>query len=324
MPGFVLPLSGAFLFPPAATQLAKEVDALTQFLLIVSAIAVLFVIGGFVYFSIRYRRKPGDALPPRITHNYLLEFLWSFIPFVIFMFIFCWGWLVYHKMRAHPSGREVLEVNVYGQMWNWDFVYKNGRKSSNILYVPLGRAVKLVMTSRDVIHSFYAPAFRIKQDVLPNAYTSLSFTAEQLGKFYVFCTEFCGTGHSGMRARIHVMDPLQWDEWLAKNPYKGLSSAQVGQKVFQTRCIVCHNTTAEKKIGPGLAGVFGSQRTFQDGGSAPADENYLRESILNPSAKIVKSFSNQMTPFAGLLTDEELTGLIEYIKTLKPSRKAAP
>ena len=302
--------------PVAATDLAKEVDQLIYFLVEISAVASVLVIGGFVYFSIRFRRKSETEKTPAITHHYLLEFLWSFIPFVIFMFVFGWGWLVYDKMRDHPN--DALEIHVYGQMWNWDFVYKNGKKS-NVLTVPVGKPVKLVMSSRDVIHSFFIPSFRIKQDVLPGTYTALSFTAQKKGKFPVFCTEFCGAGHSSMLSSVHVMSLKKWEQWLAKDPYKGLSLSQIGEKVFQKSCTACHTATQEKRIGPGFAGLFGSKRAFEKGESLIADESYIRESILTPSTRIVKGYGNLMTPFAGLLQEEEMTGLIEYIKSLKIS-----
>ena len=205
----------------------------------------------------------------------------------------------------------------YGQMWNWDFVYKNGRKTSNELYVPLNRSVKLILTSRDVIHSFFVPSFRIKQDAVPGRYTSLWFKANHTGNFQVFCAELCGTGHSAMGAKIHVVPLKEWEEWLKKNPYKGLSMTKIGQKVFQGRCTACHKTNSDKLIGPGLAGLYDTMRPLLNGKSAKADENYIRESILNPGAKIVHGYSNQMTPFAGLLSEEELSGLIEYIKSLR-------
>ena len=308
--------------PTPATKWAEDLDQLIYFLVEISVLASLLVIGGFVYFSIRFRRKSEQEKTPAITHNYLLEFLWSFIPFVIFMFVFGWGWLLYDKMREHPE--KALEIHVYGQMWNWDFVYKNGRKSTGLLSVPLGRPVKLVMSSRDVIHSFFIPSFRIKQDVLPGVYTALSFTAKKRGKFPVFCAEFCGEGHSRMLATVQVMDPKEWDVWLATDPYKGLKLSQIGETVFQKTCTACHAPTEEKRIGPGMAGLFGSKREFTDGKSLIADENYIRESILNPSARIVKGYGNLMTPFAGLLTEEEMTGLIEYIKSLNTvSKKSA-
>ena len=305
---------GGFL-PVSAADIAKDVDSLTHFLVLISSVASLLVIGGFVYFAFRFRRTSESDKTPHITHNFLLEFLWSFIPFLIFMFVFVWGWQVYDKMRKSPEN--ALEIHVYGQMWNWDFVYKSGRKSSGTLYVPINRPVKLIMTSRDVIHSFYIPSFRIKQDVLPGLYTSLNFTANKKGRFHVFCTEFCGAGHSSMLARVQVMDLKDWEQWLAEDPYKGMSLGQIGQSVFQKRCLVCHQTTKEKRIGPGMQGIFGSMRELTDGSRIKADENYIQESILNPSEKIVKGFGNLMTPFAGLLQEEEMTGLIEYIKTLK-------
>ena len=316
---FLINSAEAAWLPVAATDLAKEVDQLIYFLLEISVLASILVIGGFVYFSIRFRRKSEADRPPAITHHYLLEFLWSFIPFVIFMFVFGWGWLVYDKMRDHP--KDALEIHVYGQMWNWDFVYKNGRKSSRVLTVPVDKPVKLIMSSRDVIHSFFIPSFRIKQDVLPGSYTALSFTARKKGKFPVFCAEFCGAGHSSMLATVHVMGLREWEEWLVKDPYKGMSVSQIGESVFQKTCTACHTVTQEKRIGPGLAGLFGAKREFKEGGSLVVDENYIRESILNPSARIVKGYGNMMTPFAGLLQEEEMTGLIEYIKSLKVEQK---
>ncbi|MYE07802.1 MAG: cytochrome c oxidase subunit II [Oligoflexia bacterium] len=309
--------SAAKWLPAPATKLAEEVDQLIYFLVEISILSSLLVIGGFVYFSIRFRRKSEKDKPPAITHNHLLEFLWSFIPFLIFMFVFGWGWLLYDKMRDHP--KEALEIHVYGQMWNWDFVYKNGKKSSGTLTVPVDKPVKLIMSSRDVIHSFFIPSFRIKQDVLPGSYTALSFTANKKGKFPVFCTELCGAGHSSMLATVHVMEREEWEKWLAKNPYKGMSLAQIGGSVFQKSCTACHTASTEKRIGPGLAGLFGTKREFEKEEAKVADENYIRESILNPSARIVKGYGNLMTPFAGLLTEEEMTGLVEYIKSLKVS-----
>jgi len=311
---FINSASASKILPTPGTDLAKEVDQLIYFLIEISVLASILVIGGFVYFSIRYRRRSDKDKTPVITHNYLLEFLWSFIPFVIFMAVFVWGWYLYDKMRRHP--KDALEIHVYGQMWNWDFVYKNGRKSANLV-VPKDTPVKLIMSSRDVIHSFFIPSFRIKQDVLPGSYTALSFIARKEGKFPVFCTEFCGSGHSSMLSSVHVMALDEWEQWLATDPYKGMSLVQIGEVVFQKNCIACHASTQEKRIGPGLAGLFGEKREFQDGKSLLADENYIKESILNPSVRIVKGYNNLMTPFAGLLQEEEMTALIEYIKSLK-------
>ena len=298
------------------TKYVEKLDQLNEFLIGISFLACILVILAFLYLAFRYRRQSvkerGQA---QNFHNTPLEIIWSFIPFVIFMGAFLWGWLVYKDLRKTPPNS--LEIHVYGQMWSWNFVYKNGRKTTNEVYVPVGRPVKLIMTSRDVIHSFFIPAFRIKQDVVPGMYTSLWFQAEKEGRFHVFCTEFCGLGHASMLAKVHVMPLPEWENWLSNDPYKGLSLPQIGEKAFQGRCTACHKTSKEKLIGPGLAGIFNTKRQMENGKFLLADENYLRESILNPSSEIVKGFSNQMTPFAGLLSEEELSGLIEYIKTLK-------
>ena len=303
-------------FPTAATQIATEVDQMYSFIHILSLGFGLLIVGAFIVFSILYRRKEKNKTAQAKTHhNLLLELTWSVIPFLIFMFMFGWGWVVYNKMRT--PFKNALEIHVYGQMWNWDFVYKNGRKTAGTLYVPVNTPVKLIMSSRDVIHSFYVPAFRIKQDVLPGQYTALWFKAEKQGLFNVFCTEYCGTGHYNMLAQIHVMKLKDWETWLATDPYEGLTMAEIGEKVFQGRCTACHQIGKQKMIGPGLGGIFGSLRPLEDGSKATADENYIRESILNPSVRVVKDFPDQMTPFAGLLQEEELTGLVEYIKSLK-------
>ncbi len=301
--------------PFAATKIADNVDALYEFLLIASFISFVLVIGGMVYFAIKYRRKSPTEVSAYISHNSLLEFLWSFIPFVIFMFVFAWGWIIFHDM--HHAPKDAFEIHVTAQKWFWSFEYKSGRKTSAEFYAPVGRPVKMIMTSRDVIHSFFVPAFRIKQDVVPGRYTMAWFQAEKPGTYQLFCTEFCGDGHSAMLAKVHVLPQEEFDQWLMNDPYKGLSPIEVGQQVFTSKCLACHNATAERKVGPGFAGLFGKTEHFEDGTSAVVDENYIHESILVPSAKVVKGFPNAMTPFQGLISEEEIKGVIEYIKSLK-------
>ena len=298
------------------TDYAARMEQLNEFLIWISAAACVLVTAVFVYFAFRYKRRAADEQGRAKTlHNTPLEILWSFIPFVIFMTAFVWGWIVYDDLQKPP--KDSIEIQVYGGGWKWSFVYKSGRKTYNEIYVPQGRPVRLIMTSRDFLHSFFIPAFRIKQDVVPGMYTSLWFKANRKGSFHVFCAELCGKGHSDMLAKIHVLPLEDWEEWLRNDPEKGLSLSQIGEKLFQARCMVCHKPTKERLIGPGLAGVFQSQRKIQGGGTVTADENYLRESILNPSAKIVEGFQNQMISFAGTLSEEELSGLIEYLKGLK-------
>lgn len=301
---------------PPVTDYVARMESLEDFLILSSLISCVLIILVFTYFAFRYKRKTAkEQGQAKKHHNLPLELLWSFIPFVIFMVAFGWGWLLYKDFYTTPKNS--LEIHVYGQMWSWEFIYKSGKKTTNEIYVPSNRPVKLILTSRDVIHSFFIPAFKIKQDAVPGRYTSLWFKANREGSFHVFCTELCGTGHSSMIAKLHVVPLKEWEEWLKNDPYKGLSMVEIGKKTFQGRCTACHKTTSEKMIGPGLAGLYKSTRILQNGKSVQADENYIRESILNPGAKLIKDYPNQMTPFAGLLSEEELSGLIEYIKSLK-------
>ena len=301
--------------PPQASEVAQSVDALYAFLLIASFISCVLVIGGLIWFAIKYRRNTADQKTAYISHNTTLEFLWSFIPFVIFMVVFVWGWVVYHKLRAMPE--DALEIAVQAQKWSWTFTYKNGRSIGNEVYVPVGQNVRLVMASSDVLHSFYLPAFRTKQDVVPGMYTSLSFKAEAEGTYQVFCAEYCGDAHSAMLAKVHVVSREKFDNWLANDPYKGLSPVDIGRKVYESRCLACHTLTDAKNVGPGFKGLFGKTEKVE-GGEVKVDENYLRESILNPNASIVAGFPKGIMPtFAGQLSEAEIMGMIDFIKSLK-------
>jgi cytochrome c oxidase subunit II len=306
--------AGSFM-PVQATKIAAQYDTLYAFLVWISAIASLMVIVGFIYFAMKYRRQSDNDKTAYISHNSLLEFLWSFIPFVLFMVFFVWGAILYRDMRHSPS--DSMEILVEGQKWNWTITYKSGKVSPAELVVPVNTPIKLVMTSKDVLHSFFIPAFRIKQDVVPGRYTKLSFTANMLGNFQVFCAEYCGDQHSTMLAKVRVVPREEFDLWLQTDPYKGLSVADVGKKVFETRCVACHSLGENKLVGPGWLGLFGKPRHFEGGTSAVADENYIRESILNPTAKIVAGFAPAMPTFAGQLSEQEISGVIEMIKTLR-------
>jgi cytochrome c oxidase subunit II len=301
--------------PPQGTKIAAHFDTLYMFLLWASFISSILVIGGFIYFGMKYKRRSDSDKTPYISHNTLLEFLWSFIPFVIFMVIFAWGTYVYREMRTMPN--DALEVLVEAQQWSWAFYYKSGRVSVNELVVPANMPVKLVMTSKDVIHSFFIPAFRVKQDVVPGRYTALWFDAEKKGEYQVFCTEYCGAQHSTMLAKTRVVSREDFEQWLQNDPYKGLNMTEIGEKVYKGRCLACHHLTDAKLVGPGWKGLFGKERQFADGSKTTADENYLRESILTPNAKIVAGFTPAMPTFAGQLNEQELKSVIEFIKTVK-------
>lgn len=305
--------------PTAATEIAAQWDNLYGFLLVSSAIACAILIGGMIYFALKYKRRTENDKTPYISHNTFLEFLWSFIPLVIFLAIFGWGWYIYHQMRAMPEN--ALEIHVRGKQWAWEMEYKSGVKTSNLIVAPINKDVKLIMTSIDVLHSFYVPSFRIKQDVVPGMYTALWFRADKLGEFHVFCTEYCGTEHSGMLATLKIVTQEEYDRWLEEeSQFSTLPLVKRGEKLFQIKaCNSCHSVAdASTKVGPTLYKKFGTQETLVDGTTVTFDENYLRDSIMNPNRQIVKGFGpNIMPAFQGQLSEAELTALVEYVKGLK-------
>lgn len=306
--------------PTAASNIAVRVDNLYAFLLIASAVSCAIVIGGMIYFVVKYRRKSNNDKTAYITHNTFLEFLWSFIPLVIFLIVFAWGWIVYHDMRKMPEN--ALEIHIFGKQWAWEAQYKSGVKAANLVVVPIDTDVKLIMTSIDVIHSFYVPSFRIKQDVVPGRYSALWFNSNKLGEFHIFCTEYCGTQHSGMLGTLKVVTREEYDKWLQEESQVGtLPLAQRGERLFQLKaCVGCHSTSdMTTKVGPALYKKYGAKEYLADGSAIEkVDDDYIRESVMNPNAKIVKGFNpNIMPSFQGQLSEVELGALIEYIKGLK-------
>ena len=309
--------------PTQGTEIAVHVDNLYGFLVVVSTISCAILIGGMIYFAIKYKRKSAHDKTAYITHDTRLEILWSVLPLIIFLFVFAWGWVIYHDMRTMP--KDALEIHVTGKQWAWTAEYKNGVRSTEVV-VPVNQDVKIILTSEDVIHSFYVPSFRIKQDAVPGRYSALWFKAEKLGDFHVFCTEYCGTAHSAMMTKLRVVSREDYDKWLTEEAdVSMLPIAQRGAKLFQTRaCASCHNVdNPAVKIGPTMQHKFGmTAYEMDDGSKIDVDENYLRESILNAQAKIVKGFKDAggrsaMPAFQGQLSESEVTALIEYIKTLK-------
>jgi cytochrome c oxidase subunit 2 len=307
--------AGSAFMPAAVTDIAKQVDNLYSFLLWASGIACLILLGGMFFFVLKYKRKGPKDKTAYITHNTFLEFLWSFITLFIFLEVFGWGWLVYHQMRSMPDN--ALEVHVFARQWAWEFVYKSGKSSVNDFVVPVNTPIKLIMTSKDVIHSFFVPSMRMKQDVVPGRYTALWFNSEKLGDFQIFCTEYCGTAHSGMLAKVHVVGQDDYEKWLQEND-EGLTLAQKGQKLYSAKgCVACHSVDGSPKVGPSWKGLFGKTETLEDG-TVAVDENYLRESILQPNAKVVKGFpKGVMPPMQGQMNENEVNAVIEYIKELK-------
>ena len=299
--------------------MAGRVDALYFFLLAVAVFFSLLIAGLIVYFAIKYRRRSPDGVGANIHSGLLLELTWTVIPLLITMVIFVWGASVFFAMSTPPP--ETLNIYVVGKQWMWKFQHLDGQREINELHVPLGRAVKLIMTSEDVIHDVFVPAFRIKADVLPGRYTNIWFQATKPGRYHLFCAEYCGTRHSGMIGEVTVMEPSEYQTWLSGGTGEG-SLASAGEKLFQDlACITCHRSDAQGR-GPVLQSLFGKTVRLQSGEAIVADEAYLRESILQPGAKITAGFQPIMPSFQGLVSEEQLLQLIEYVKSLSAVDKA--
>src|SRR5580698_4725665 len=307
------------LWPEQASTTARHVDALYIFLLIVTGMMTLLIFICLVYFAARFRSRPG-VRAEQIEGSTPLEITWSVIPFCIFMVIFAWGASVYFKERTPP--KDATEVYVVAKQWMWKLEHAEGQREINELHVPVGRDVKMIMTSQDVIHSFYVPAFRIKQDVLPGRYTTAWFHPIKAGTYHLFCAEYCGSQHSGMIGQVVVMEPAQYQAWLSGGGAAG-SMASNGQNIFlQLGCSTCHRSDTQGR-GPNLIGLFGKPVQLEDGRVVTADENYIRESILTPGAKIVSGFKPIMPVFQGLVGEEQLNALVAYIKSLSPAPSGA-
>jgi cytochrome c oxidase subunit II len=310
---------GSFWLPESASTVSGDVDTLFNFLMWLSVIVFIGLIGTGIYFLIKYKRtEKNKKAAGQLIHNTALEVSWTVIPLAICMFIFAWGYKDYLKLTISPA--DAVEFHVSGKKWMWEFEDpRTGAKSLNELVVPVNTPIKLIMTSEDVIHSFYVPNFRIKRDVIPNRYTRVWFEATKVGNFHVFCTEFCGDGHSAMLASIKVLSESDYEEWLAQgNSGDDLALEELGEKLYTSKaCSTCHSLDGSSLTGPSWKGLYGSHKEFNSEASIEADANYIRESITNPAAKVVKGYAPVMPTYAGLLTDREISGLIEYIKTIK-------
>ena len=294
--------------------MASRVDNLYFFLLAVSVFFSLLIAGLIVFYAVRYRRRAPNAVGTSIHGGLWLEVTWSVIPLMISMVIFVWGASVFFAMSSPPD--ETLNIYVVGKQWMWKFQHLDGQREINELHVPVGRAVKLIMTSEDVIHDVFVPAFRVKADVLPGRYTNLWFQATTPGRYHLFCAEYCGTRHSGMTGEVIVMEPIEYQAWLSGGSGEG-SLASAGEKLFQDlACNTCHRPDAQGR-GPVLQGVFGKTQSLLSGDTVLVDEAYIRESILNPGAKITAGFQPIMPAFQGLVSEEQLLQLIEYVKSLQ-------
>lgn len=314
------------LFPEQASSIAGRVDALYAFLVLVAGFFTLLIAALILTFAIRYRRQARVARSGANVLPLWLEIAWSVIPLGLTMIMFVWGAWLYVDLHQPPPHAD--EIQVVAKQWMWKLQHAGGKREINELHLPLGRAVRMTMISEDVIHSFYVPDFRVKQDVLPGRYTTLWFEPTRIGTYHLFCAEYCGTSHSQMRGRVIVMEPADFATWLSGAG--GGQPVEAGRKLFeQYRCAACHQPTpsdfplerGRESRCPPLEGVFGSQVKLKDGRVVKADEGYIRESILEPQAKVVDGYQPLMPTFKGQLGEEQIIQIITYIKSLSPEHE---
>jgi len=301
-------------FPSQASTTARSVDWLLVLLSSITGAVGLLVAVLLIGFSIRYRRRPGAQPPPADARQQAARDLLDDGAAAIFFAFFAWGAAVYFDAYRPPDDSQA--VYCVGKQWMWKFQHPEGQREINELHVPVGQPVRLLMTSEDVIHSFYVPAFRVHQDVLPGRYTSVWFTATKPGEYRLFCSQYCGTNHAGMVGKVVALPPDEYQRWLELRAEGSL--ALQGRKTFlKYRCLSCHSADHDAR-GPVLEGVYGKTVRLRDGGAVVADEAYLRESILHPSKKVVAGYEDVMPTFAGQVTEEEVIGLIAWFRSLRP------
>lgn len=307
-----------FLLPRGAATHVGEMDGLFMFITWLT-VFFFFFNGGLIFYAVRrWRRRSEKEVTPHITHDTRLELIWSLIPLAVVMVIFLWGFKGYVKAWVAPN--EAMEIIATGKKWVWEFEYPDGTRTLNDLHVPVNRPVKLVLTSEDVIHSFFIPEFRLKRDAIPGRYTELWFTATEPGVKQVYCTEYCGKGHSDMLARIFVDTPEQYetflregDEQVRKMPLK-----ELGRLVWENKgCATCHSLDGKRGQGPSWKGIWNQKHLGADGKEHLVDADYIRQSILMPQAVVVQGFEPIMPTYQGLLREREILGLIEFIKELQ-------
>jgi cytochrome c oxidase subunit 2 len=310
------------LVPESASTFSWKVDALYFYLSGVTLFFALLISATLIFFVIRYRRRTPYEIPRPIAGSHRLETLWTIIPFVIAMTMFGWGARLYFEQYKPPQN--AMEIYVVGKQWMWKLQHATGQREINALHVPVGRKIKLIMTSEDVIHDFFVPAFRTKADVVPGRYTTIWFEATKPGTYHLFCAEYCGMNHSGMIGSIYVMEPREFDNWLSGNA-SNASPAAAGQQLFQTLgCVSCHGANGEGGRGPTLTGIFGHDTVIEGGQKVRVDEGYIKESILTPQAKIVAGYQPIMPTFQGQVSEDQLVQLIAFIKSLSPGSTGVP
>jgi len=306
-------MQGIPIQPDQASTIARSVDHLYFFITAITLFFTILIFSIIFYFMIKYRRHWTDPRPKPIEGSLPLEVLWTAIPTVIVAVIFVWGSSLYFQNSEPPPG--AMEIFVTGKQWMWKAEHPEGQREINELHVPLGRPVKLTMTSEDVIHDFFVPAFRVKKDVLPGRYTSLWFQATRLGTFHLFCAQYCGAFHAGMLGSVIVVQPDEYERWLAGSVL-GETMEAAGERLFKENgCVACHLADGTGPA-PSLLGVYGNTVHLSNGQTLIADDAYTRESILSPAAKIVNGYKPLMPSFQGQLTEAQIIDLVAYIRSL--------
>jgi len=310
------------LFPEQASSFASRVDALYFFLVALTVFFTLLIGGLLAVFAIQYRRRSDDERPSHVVEPKVLEVAWIAVPLAIVVVIFFWSAQLYISMNRPPAN--AMDVYVVGKRWMWKVQHITGQREINELHVPVGVPIRLNLTSEDVIHSFFVPAFRVKKDAIPGRYSVAWFQATRPGAYHLFCAEYCGTKHSGMIGSVTVMEPARFQAWLAGGA-SGMSLAAGGEKLFnELACVTCHRADSQAR-GPSLDGLFGKPVKLQNGETVTADEEYIREAIVTPVAKTVAGYQPIMPTYQGLVSEEGLLQLIAYIRTLKgPAGGEAP
>ncbi len=301
---------GLPLRPDQASTIATGVDHLYYFLTAVDLGFTALIFLMIFYFAVKYRRRSDNERPPQITGNLPLEVVWIGIPALLTVVMFVWGSSLYFRNARPPEA--AMEIFVVGKQWMWHLQHPEGPREINELHVPVGRPIKLTMTSEDVIHDFFVPAFRVKKDVLPGRYSSIWFQATKTGQYHFFCAQYCGAHHSGMVGWVYVMTPVEYEQWLSGG-VRGETMAQAGTRLYeQLGCITCHGTGR----GPSFIGLYGKPVKLTDGRTVIADDAYIREHILYPSQQTVNGYPPIMPTFKGQVTEVQLLQLIAYIKSL--------
>jgi len=308
----------------AASGQAGRVDALFILITVIGAFFFFLTQGMLIYFAVKYRRRRPDRdnETPAITGNPLLEFLWILVPSIVVLVIFYYGWRVYTDLRIPQAG--ATEVYVNGRQWMFEVRYPDGRTAINEIRVPQGKPVKFILSASDVLHGFYLPDFRVKMDMIPGRITTLWLQPDRPGRYQIFCTVYCGTGHSNMLAQLIVMPPREYAEWVEHGGREGGEGKgeeplhERGERVVKgAGCLNCHAVEGKEKIGPNLRGLYGSKVPLADGTSVKADEEYLRESIVDPGAKVVKGYPNVMPTYKTSMPPDDVNAAVEHLKTLK-------